>query len=311
MKPLYVEPGSPPVLPGAAVAVGNFDGVHRGHQALVATTIAEARRRDKPSVVLTFDPHPARLLAPDRAPAALMTLGQKAEILGALGIDALLVLAFDERVAAQAAETFAAEVLARDLAASVVVVGESFRFGHGRAGTLDTLSALGGTLGFRVCGVAAVLHEGAPISSSRIRTALGEGRVEEAALLLGRPYFLEGEVVGGEGRGRTIGIPTANVLPCNEIRPAKGVYACRVGRAAAGEWGLPAVVNVGERPTFGGTGITVEAHLLDLDCDLYGETLRLEFVSRIRGEQRFPSAGALVAQIHDDIAHARRMLEKP
>ena len=238
MKPLYLEPGSPPSFPGAAVAVGNFDGVHRGHQALVATTIAEARRRDKPSVVLTFSPHPARLLAPERAPAALMTLGQKADILEALGIDALLVLPFSERVAAQAAETFAAEVLARDLAASVVVVGESFRFGRGRAGTLDTLRALGGTLGFQVCGVAAVLHEGTPVSSSRIRTALAEGRVEEAAVLLGRPYFLDGRVVGGEGRGRTIGIPTANVLPDNEIRPAKGVYACRVGRGGGGRRGM-------------------------------------------------------------------------
>jgi riboflavin kinase / FMN adenylyltransferase len=291
------------------VAVGNFDGVHRGHQALVAATLAEGRRRGRAAVVLTLDPHPARLLTPERAPAAILTLAQKAEILESLGAHALAVLPFTHAVAAQAPGDFAAEVLLRGLAASVVVVGENFRFGHDRAGTLDTLVALGQELGFEVSGVPAVLHDGAPISSSRIRTAITLGQVEEAALLLGRSCLLDGQVVGGEGRGRTIGVPTANVLSYNEIKPAKGVYACRV-RLATGTWRL-AVVNVGERPTFGGTGITIEAHLLDFQGDLYGQTLRLLFEGRIRGEQRFSSADELVAQIQRDIASARRLLEKP
>jgi riboflavin kinase / FMN adenylyltransferase len=291
------------------VAVGNFDGVHRGHQSLVAATLAEARRRGRAAVVLTLDPHPARLLTPERAPAALLTLPQKAEILESLGADALAVLPFTHAVAAQAPGAFAAEVLLRGLAASVVVVGENFRFGHDRVGTLDTLEGLGRELGFEVSGVPAVLHDGAPISSSRVRTAITLGEVEEAALMLGRSPLLDGQVVAGEGRGRTIGIPTANVLSYNEIKPAKGVYACRA-RLASGAWHL-AVVNVGERPTFGGVGVTIEAHLLDFQGDLYGETLRLLFDGRIRREQRFSSADELVAQIQHDIATARRLLEKP
>jgi riboflavin kinase / FMN adenylyltransferase len=297
------------------VAVGNLDGVHRGHQALVAATIENARRRGRAAVVLTLDPHPARLLAPDRAPAAIMTLAQKAESLEALGVDALLVLPFTQAVAAQVPRVFAASVLVRDLAASVVVVGENFRFGHDRVGTLATLEELGRELGFEVAGVPAVLHEGVPVSSSRIRQAISQGQVEEAALMLGRPHRLDGQVVEGEGRGRTIGVPTANVLPYNEIRPGKGVYACHVrlgpGGPGPGPADLRAVVNVGERPTFGGIGTTIEAHLLDFQGDLYGQTLRLEFAARIRGEQRFASADELVAQIQRDIASARRMLEKP
>ena len=293
------------------MAVGNLDGVHRGHQALVAATVENARRRGRAAVVLTLDPHPARLLTPDRAPAAIMTLAQKAESLEALGVDALLVLPFTKAVAAQAPQVFAASVLVRDLAASVVVVGENFRFGHDRVGTLVTLEALGRELGFEVAGVPAVLHEGAPVSSSRIRQAITQGQVEEAASMLGRPHRLDGQVVEGEGRGRTIGVPTANVLPYNEIRPGKGVYACRVRVGTGGPADLLAVVNVGERPTFDGIGTTIEAHLLDFQGDLYGQTLRLQFVARIRGEQRFASAEELVAQIQSDIARARRMLEKP
>jgi len=293
------------------VAVGNFDGVHRGHQALVAATTAEAQRRGRAAVVLTLDPHPARLLKPERAPASIMTLSQKAETLEALGVDALVVVPFTTAFAAQTPETFAAEILVRHLGASVVLVGENFRFGHDRVGTLATLEALGRELGFGVSGVPAVLHAGAPVSSSRIRTAITEGQVEEAADLLGRPYSVDGQVVAGEGRGRTIGVPTANILPYNEIKPGKGVYACRVRLREGEPADVRAVVNIGERPTFDGVGTTIEAHLLDFRGDLYGQTLRLEFVARIRGEQRFPSAAELVAQIQRDIAGARRMLEKP
>jgi riboflavin kinase / FMN adenylyltransferase len=291
--------------------VGNFDGVHRGHQALVAATTAEAQRRGQAAVVLTLDPHPARLLKPERAPAAIMTLAQKAETLESLGVDALVVVPFTIAFAAQTPEMFAAEILVRHLAASVVLVGENFRFGHDRVGTLATLEGLGRELGFEVSGVPAVLHAGAPVSSSRIRTAIAEGQVDEAAALLGRPYCLDGQVVAGDGRGRTIGIPTANILPYNEIKPGRGVYACRVRLREEESADVLAVVNIGERPTFDGVGTTVEAHLLDFQGDLYGQTLRLEFVARIRGEQRFSSAAELVAQIQSDIAGARRMLEKP
>jgi riboflavin kinase / FMN adenylyltransferase len=293
----------------SAVTVGNFDGVHRGHQALVAAARARADSHGGSCVALTFDPHPARVLQPDRPLRRLMTEAQRAECLAALGVDVLALLPFTPELAALSPEEFATKVLADALRAKAVVVGEDFRFGKGRAGDVAALEALGQRLGFAVVAVEPVLDGGLPVSSTRIREALVEGDVVAAASLLGRPYFVEGEVVRGEGRGRTIGIPTANLAVENEILPKGGVYAARVGRAGEPhEPARPAVVNLGRRPTFGGRELTVEAHMLDFEADLYGQRLRVFFEARLRDEQAFPGKDALVAQIRADVAAARAIL---
>jgi riboflavin kinase/FMN adenylyltransferase len=292
------------------VTLGNFDGVHRGHQALVSAVVAEARSGGGMPVVLTFDPHPARVLSPERPTQALMTVEQKAEVLASLGVAKVVVLSFTAELSQKTPEEFAALVLRDTLGAVLVAVGPDFRFGKDRSGSLATLEQAGPRLGFRVEAVPPVMHEGAPISSTRIRDSLMAGDVEEAADLLGRRFFVDGPVVAGRGRGRTLRVPTANVEPVNEQLPARGVYACwcRIGPAGRA---LPAVVNIGERPTFSEAGTTVEAHLLDFDADLYGQSLRLEFASRLREERRFPDKDALVRQIQDDVGRARRVLEKP
>src|SRR5271169_6304218 len=293
----------------AAVTIGNFDGVHRGHQALISAAVGRAQKGGGSAVVLTFDPHPARFLAPDRAPASLMTIPQRAEIIATLGVDRFVVLPFDDRMARKDAAQFAGEVLKGALSAKTVVVGEGFRFGRGREGSVDTLRGLSGALGFVVQAVPPVLQDGAPVSSSRVRQALAAGDVGQAAGLLGRRFFLDGEIVHGDGRGRTLGIPTANVAPADQALPALAVYACWARVDGGGP--LRAVVNVGRRPTFGGGGEVVEAHLLDHDEELYGRRLRIEFERRLREEVRFPDVQALLRQIEVDIAKSRSVLEKP
>lgn len=291
-----------------AAAIGNFDGVHRGHARLVAETTAAAQELGGRSVVLTFDPHPARVLAPGSAPSALLGLAQKAELLSALGVDTLAVLPFTPGMAAWDAEDFAREVLGSCLGAAAVVVGEGFRFGQGRTGDAALLSALGGRLGWTVTTVAPVTHQGEPISSTRIRRALAAGDVEAAAELLGRRFFVDGVVEAGEGRGRVLGFPTANVASTNETLPASGVYACLF--AAGGEPAREAVANLGTRPTFeeGAAAPRLEVHVLDTDRDLYGRAVRTTFVARLRGEQRFADADALSRQIDADVARAREVL---
>jgi riboflavin kinase/FMN adenylyltransferase len=295
--------------PHPAVTIGNFDGVHRGHQALVGAAIAEARSASGTSVVLTFDPHPSRVLSPERAPLALMTLEQKAEVLEGLGLDRLLVLPFTPELARESPGAFARSLLAETLGARAVVVGANFRFGRNRAGDVALLRQLGAGLGFEVRAVAPVLEDGAPINSTRIREALARGAVESARVLLGRRFFVDGSVVPGVGRGRTLGIPTANLAVVNETIPGGGVYACWCrARDEPPAPPLPAVVNVGRRPTFGGTSVLVEAHLLDFDGDLYGRRLRVEFEARLREERRFEGPGPLVEQIRRDIEAARVLL---
>ena len=293
--------------PAAAVTVGNFDGVHRGHQALVKAALDRARAHHDVCLALTFDPHPAAVLNPDRAPRSLLTFAQKAELLAALGVDVLTVLPFTPATAALAPEDFAARILVGALRARSVVVGEGFRFGRARAGDVVALGRLGQQLGFEVVAVPAVLQDGHRVSSTRIRERLLAGDVAAAAVLLGRPYFVEGRVVRGDGRGRTLGIPTANLAVENEIAPKEGVYAARVTLPAGGP-PRPAVANLGRRPTFGGRDLTLEAHLLDFEGDLYGERLRLSFEARLRDEKGFPGREALVAQIHADVRAAREVL---
>jgi riboflavin kinase/FMN adenylyltransferase len=237
-----------------------------------------------------------------------MTLEQKAEVLAGLGVDRLAALPFTRELSRESPEEFARHVLQEALGSRLVVVGNNFRFGHGRAGDLAELKRLGGALGFRVEGLEPVWHEGAPISTTRIREALARGAVEAAQDLLGRRFAVDGTVVQGKGRGRTLGIPTANLRPLNETLPCLGVYAgwCRLG--GAGGESRPAVVNLGRRPTFGGGETTLEAHILDFAGDLYGSSLRVEFAGRLREERRFAGPESLLAQVRLDIAEAQRVL---
>jgi riboflavin kinase / FMN adenylyltransferase len=292
--------------PTPVVTVGNFDGVHLGHRALVQRTVAEARAAGGTAVVMTFDPHPARVLNPARAPAALTTPAQKQELLEGLGVDRLVVVPFTAKLASSSPETFVADVLVGALGARVVVVGESFRFGHRQAGDVARLSALGGELGFAVRALAPVLQDGRPVSSSRVREALKAGDVATARSLLGRSHFVDATVVRGDGRGKAIGVPTANLEPENEVVPGVGVYSGRFRFPDGAQ--RTAVVNVGRRPTFGGREITLEAHVLDFDGDLYGARVRLSFEERLRDERRFSGKQELVAQIRRDVEKARSLV---
>jgi riboflavin kinase/FMN adenylyltransferase len=239
-----------------------------------------------------------------------MTLDQKARALAALGVHVLAVLPFTAEVAARTAEEFAVRVLRGSLGAHAVVVGDNFRFGRRRAGDVAALRHLGREHGFDVVEVAPVVVDGERVSSSRIRDALSRGDAAQAAALLGRPHCVEGRVVPGEGRGRTIGVPTANLDVGEAMLPGLGVYAAWCW-TDGGPAGGPAAVNVGRRPTFGTGEVSVEAHLLDFEGDLYGRTLSLAFVTRLRAERKFAGPDALVTQIRDDVTAARRVLDRP
>lgn len=288
-----------------AVTIGVYDGVHLGHVAV----LQELRRRADglPIGVVTFERHPATLLAPDRVPPLLTDTEQKLAALDAAGVDIVGVLDFDASIASMSPEAFVKEVLVDALAASLVVVGSDFRFGYRRIGDPAMLAKLGQELGFEAIGLDLRAVAGDAVSSSRIRGLVANGDVLAAAELLGRPFALRGEVVPGDGRGRTIGVPTANVdVDPAMALPARGVYAVRV--EVDGTW-YPGVANVGVRPTFGGTDqVVVEVHVFDVDRDLYGITVEVAFVERIRNEKRFHGVDELVAQIHADIDDARARL---
>lgn len=291
-----------------AVTFGNFDGVHLGHRALLGIVRQAAERTGGPATVVTFDPHPLRLLRPDRAPRAVDTLDGRLERLAEVGVDRVLVLHFDLALAAQSAEWFAQSVLLDGLGAAEIVIGPDTRFGHLGRGDLALLQALAAPRGVTVTPCGALTWGGEPVSSSRVRHEVAAGRVDEADVLLGRPWSLDGGVVHGDERGRTIGFPTANLQAPDQIQPAAGVYACRA-RLADGRV-LGAVTNCGVRPTFGHDAWRVEAHLFDFAGDLYDQRLRLEFLQRLRGEQRFASAAELIAQIRQDAQEARAILAR-
>lgn len=293
---------------GTAVAVGVFDGVHRGHQQVMADLTAMARSRGLVPAALTFDPHPLEFLAPDRAPDLLTTVEQRAELLAECGVEILGVLPFLE-IRDLDPRAFVTEILCLRLKVGAIAVGENFRFGRDRGGDPALLHELGDANGFTVDVVEMVVHAGPDgvISSTRIRELLAAGDVRLAAVLLGRPFVLVGPVIHGDSRGRTIGFPTANLhIPERMAIPANGVYACWVERNGARH---AAVVNIGVRPTFGVSTRTIEAHLLDFDDDLYGESIALHFVDRIREERRFDGVDALVAQIATDRDRAAAILE--
>lgn len=293
-------------LPAAPVlSIGNFDGVHLGHRAIVGETVRRARAAGAPAAVLTFDPHPLAVLRPGEAPRMLEPLRRREERLAALGIDDLLVVPFTRDFSLVPAEDFVADFLVRRLAVREVVIGESFCFGRGRGGDLALLARLGREAGFVAHGIPAVVQDGVPISSSRIRRSLAAGEVEQATELLGRPFAVEGLVARGAQVGRTLGFPTLNVRPDGDVVPARGVYRTRIFFPSRGEnW--PGVTNIGLRPTLYEDGeSTVESFLLGFSGDAYGETARVEFLDRIREERRFDSVDELAAQIARDVALAR------
>ena len=288
----------------AALAIGSFDGLHRGHQLLLERTRERARRHDLQAGVITFRPHPARVLAPRYAPALLMPGPRRLRALSRLGFDWVLEQRFDEQFAALPAERFVVEVLCRACRASRVVVGDDFSFGRDRQGNASLLVELGRRHGFAVEVIERLTVSGMVVSSTRIRSFLLQGRVAGAALLLGRPYTLEGRVVAGEQRGRKLGFPTLNLDTPAEVVPASGVYACYYWPAGR-QHGLAAVTNIGTRPTFGGRETRVEIHLPGQQLpDLRGSSGRLGFLERLREEQRFSRADLLVRQIRLDVENA-------
>lgn len=291
-------------LGNSGVTIGNFDGVHLGHQALVRRALDVCRARGLACVVVTFRPHPRTVLAPGRPHAPLSTRAQRFALLEGLGVRHILELPFTRELAALPPETFVREYLL-PLAPRELVVGHDFTLGKGRSGHPDLLRSIGRELGFRVEQVPAVLAENAPVSSTRLRRCLAEGDVALARRLLGRPYALVGTVAHGEGRGTGLGFPTANLDGAATLLPGDGVYATR---ACCGGRSFDAVTNIGCKPTFGGERLTVESFLLDAAGDFYGQDLRLEFAARLREERRFADAGALSRQIGADAAAARRLL---
>ncbi|MCC5948269.1 MAG: bifunctional riboflavin kinase/FAD synthetase [Nitriliruptoraceae bacterium] len=292
----------------SVVTIGNFDGVHRGHRVLLRRAVDTAADAGLRSVAVTFEPHPAAVLRPGSEPLRLQSLDERVESLGACGVDEVVVLPFTAELAALSPEGFIEQVLVDGIGVHRIVIGTNFRFGHRAAGDVVTLVERGEDHGFTVEAVTLRELEGAAVSSSAIRQRLEAGELAWASAALGRPYAVRGTVVTGEGRGRTIGVPTANLdIDAGRLVPGNGVYA---GRASVGEQRWAAVTNVGVRPTFDGQHRSVEVHLIDVatDLDLYGSALRFTFEHRIRGEQRFSGPDELVARIRTDIAEARDLL---
>ena len=289
------------------VTIGTYDGIHLGHQAIIRELVDGAKRSESPSVVVTFHPHPAVILKRRTHPFYLTTPDERAELLGKLGVDVVVSYPFTPQVAEMSAREYV-DHLYSHLVFEKLIVGFNFALGKGRQGDVATLSRFGEEYGFTVQAVAPVTNGGDVISSSQIRSSLVDGDVERVARYLGRPYRLTGPVVPGDGRGRLIGIPTANIDVWEErALPKAGVYMC-TAHALGQEWN--SVANVGYRPTFESAPVQprVEAHLLDFGQNLYGETISLDFVHRLRDEQKFDSVETLVEQIHQDIARARQIL---
>jgi riboflavin kinase / FMN adenylyltransferase len=291
---------------GSALCLGAFDGVHRGHRALLARVRKAAAEHSLQSVALSMEPVPREYFGGANAPARLTAVRDKLCLLREAGMDRVGLMRFGPRLAAMEAQDFVRHVLVQRLTARVVVVGENLRFGHARRGDAELLRRLGAELGFSVVVPDTVMHDGAPVSSTRIRTALGEGELALAADLLGRRYHLGGRVRHGQKLGRKLGFPTAN-LPLGHMRVAlSGVFAVRVSGAGLSDW--PGVASLGTRPTVGGIEPVLEAHLFDFDGDLYDRRLQVTFVAKLRDEARFPDLDAMVQQMHIDAAEARAIV---
>ncbi len=296
----------PASLAGAVIALGNFDGFHRGHQHVVGAAVDWARAEGRPAIVATFDPHPVRFFAPDAAPFRLTTLDQREELFAAAGADAMLVFAFDAALAATTAEDFVQALLARQLAAGAVVTGEDFTFGKGRKGNVGLLADLGRECGLAARAIAPVSDGGEVVSSSRIRDALKVGDCAAATHLLTRPFAIRGTVQHGDKVGRTIGFPTANLALGSYLRPRYGIYAV-TGTLPDGRV-LHGAANLGVRPHFNPPKELLEPHFFDFAGDLYGQEIEVAFHHFLRGEAKFESIEALTAQIEADCHAARALL---
>ena len=297
----------PPWLVHPVLALGNFDGLHRGHLKIVERVKRGAAEQGGTPMAMTFDPHPPRVVRPDKAPPLLMTKAQRLEALHRAGLACVAVVRFTPELSQWDPETFVRRVLVEWLRISKLWVGANFLFGHGRSGNFSTLRTLGQRYGFRAEKIDPVRYKDFVVSSTRIRRLVSEGRMDEAGALMGHPYYVDGQVVHGRGRGREIGVPTANLATDNELVPPHGVYATTMtidGIVRAG------ITNVGVRPTFGESDVSIETHLLDHDADLYGRNVRLSFVQRLRDERRFPDVDALRAQIEADRRRAERLFTR-
>ncbi|HUL91133.1 MAG TPA: bifunctional riboflavin kinase/FAD synthetase [Burkholderiales bacterium] len=294
-------------LPPVALTVGNFDGIHRGHQAMLQRVLATARARGLQSCVLTFEPHPREFFAAHAAPTRLTSLREKLELLTAHGVERTHVQRFERRFASLAPEAFVEEILAKRLRARWILIGEDFRFGAKRAGDVPLLLRLGSQYGYEVEVLPAVTRAGVRVSSSAVRAALAAGDLAGAEALLGRPYGISGRVVHGRKLGRELGFATANVQLKHNRPPLTGIYAVRVH--GVGTASRPAVASLGVRPTITASGRAVlEVHLFDFSADLYGAHMRVEFLHKIRDEEKYSDLGALKAQIERDCEAARTFL---
>jgi riboflavin kinase/FMN adenylyltransferase len=295
------------------VTIGVFDGIHRGHAEIIGRAVDAARAQGRPSVLLTFVPHPSEVLRPGTHPPVLTTMVRRAELVDELGVDVFCALPFTREFAQLTPAEFAHDVLVDRLHAAAVIVGENFRFGHKAAGTVATLAELGHTFGFTVPGISLLAEGDTRISATYVRSCVQAGDMEAATAALGRPHRVDGIVERGDERGRTLGFPTANLrTDAWAAVPADGVYAGQVHRLD--EWGRTvaplgiAAISVGTNPTFEVRQRRVEAYVLDFDGDLYGDGLGVEFVHRLRGMERFDTVDALVAQMHDDVKQTRELL---
>ncbi|HEY1913692.1 MAG TPA: bifunctional riboflavin kinase/FAD synthetase [Vicinamibacterales bacterium] len=290
------------------LALGNFDGLHRGHRKILDRVQRVASERNATSVVMTFDPHPPRVVRPDKAPALLMTKAQKIDALAAAGVQGTAIVRFTPELSHWDPEMFVRTVLVDWLHIAEVWVGANFLFGHDRAGNFSLLRTLGARYGFKAEKIDPVRYKDFVVSSTRIRRLVGEGRVDEAGALLGHEYYMDGTVTQGARRGRTIGFPTANLCSENELLPPLGVYATTM---QIGEVVHPSITNIGTRPTVDDSGrVVIETHVFDFDRDLYGQAVRVGFVQRLRDERRFESLEALRTQIDADSQRARVLFSR-
>jgi len=292
-------------LPNPVLTLGNFDGVHLGHQAIFRKVVERAREIGGTSVAFTFEPHPLKVLSPERSPQLLNTFHGKLRLFEAAGIEVVICANFTRVFADQHPEDFARDVLHKQIGVKEVYVGYDYAFGKGREGSIESLMRMGQTYGFKVGVIEPVQVDGVVVSSSAIRDLIAGGRIEEGNRLLGRHYTIEGEVVHGSHRGHALGFPTANIKSNNELIPAFGVYAvlARVGGRT-----LKGVASIGIRPTFDGGPVSIEVFLFEFSEDLYGKEMEVAFVKRLRGEEKFSDVEALVRQIQKDVQSAREAL---
>jgi riboflavin kinase/FMN adenylyltransferase len=295
----------PHSIPCPILLMGNFDGIHLGHQALLRRAIDDAKGMGGRSVVLTFEPHPLKVLAPQRAPRLILTHKDKMTLLQSFGVDAVIVQTFDAAFAGVEADEFIREYLVRRIGVRKMWVGKDLRFGKGRKGRVEDLMRRGKEAGFEIGVIEPIQLGGHRVSSSRIRTLIEQGEVRAAGNYLGRYHFISGRVVSGHGRGRHLGYPTANIVARTEVLPLDGIYASIV-QAGGRQW--RSVTSLGLNPTFGAGPRTIESYIFDFDGDLYGQAVKLFFVERIRAEKKFSSVELLVEQIQLDVASAQEIL---